>query len=238
MCQSCEDKALGGLLAKNAAQPVVVGSNPSAFVALMAEADDEFRKLVMRYVAGLSPEEFGNGFVQLLMTFHAEAHMIGQQEWGRSIQSLANAEAMQVVRLGKVTQNPRIMETLFMPPEADYVAGLVRQLRAGDDRYFDDDGVKLDDLLGRTRLYQLRMRGTQGAGVLDASPPRSLWKWTLGGAENSCDDCPWLASLVPNTRENWFSTPGSGDTACSIGCKCTLVEVETGISTASWVNRL
>lgn len=236
MCLSVE---CGLLARKQAAQPVYVPPNPSAFIQLVAEADESFQKLLRMLADTGYAMTFGQDFIDELVKFHAEAHMIGQSEWDTQNQSLANAASTKVVRLGKTFINPRTRDYEFVPGEADFVAGFIQNLIDKDPRYFDEDGViRLDQVLGRMRMYEGKLRGTQGEGVLDGGPLDTLWKWKLGGSEEHCEDCPFLASLVAVTKAEWYTTPGSCDTLCLFNCTCKLVAEKYGVETAPPILRV
>lgn len=49
-----------------------------------------------------------------------------------------------------------------------------------------------------------------------------LLNWQDTGLPNECDDCEVLATMGPMPLEQWPTTPGSGSTECSSGCRCAL----------------
>lgn len=225
------------LARKQAAQPVYVGPNPDAFTVLVAETDDEFIKILKRLLKTDYFQNFGDEMIEALLKAHAEAHLLGQDKWGNSNQSMALGEANKVVRIGKSVINPRTYDVTYIEPEADYVAGFVRDLIAKDKRYFDDDGPRVDQILGRMRMYEGKLRGTEGWGVLDGGPINQLWEWQLGGTEDHCLDCPYLASLVPVRADEWFATPGECMTPCLWNCLCKMVAVGVQVETAAPIRR-
>lgn len=242
MCFDC--KMAGEFAAKLAAQPIYVPPNPDEFILLIAEADEEMQKLLRQLLGGISPAMMGERFLELLVKFHAESHILGQRKWDDyPSQFLATGRANQVVHLGEVLRNPRTGQADFIPGEADYVAGFIRSLNAGDTRYFDEQGkLKEDAVMGRMRMYQGKMRGTEGQGVLDKSPGDVLWRWVLGAVEDHCEDCPYNASLIPVTASEWYTTPGKCHTPCLFNCQCRMQAEKSGavigIETASPILRL
>lgn len=238
MCLSPSCLANAELAFKQAAQPVYLGPNPDAFTVLMAECDEEMQKILRMLAANGSVPNWADAMIQALLKYHTQAHYLGQAKWDQQMQFLAVNNATKVVHIGKQVINPRTYDTIIVPGEADYLAGFVRDLIAKDKKYFEEDGtIRLDNVLNRMRMYQGKMRGSEGIGVLEAGPVNELWKWELGGAEDHCEDCPFLASLVPVTRDEWFSTPGAGDTQCLFGCRCKFVAVKSGVTMADPIER-
>jgi hypothetical protein len=226
------------LARKQAAQPVYVGPNPDPFTVLVADTDDEFVKILRQYLKGGYESSFGDAMLRQLLISHEQAHVLGQSKWGGVNVGRAEAEANKVVRLGKAVVNPRTYDVTMVQPEANFVAGFIRDLIDKDKRYFEPDGSpRVEQILGRMRMYEGKLRGTEGWGVLDGGPFLQLWEWQLGGTEDHCEDCPYLASLVPVTRDEWFATPGECMTPCLWNCLCKLVAVGAEISTADPIRR-
>jgi hypothetical protein len=49
-----------------------------------------------------------------------------------------------------------------------------------------------------------------------------LLEWLPEADDHVCADCEGLGALPPMPLGDWPTTPGSGDTACSVGCRCVL----------------
>lgn len=49
-----------------------------------------------------------------------------------------------------------------------------------------------------------------------------LLDWDDTGDSSECDDCAMLATMGPMPLDQWPTTPGSGATECSVGCRCSM----------------
>jgi hypothetical protein len=49
-----------------------------------------------------------------------------------------------------------------------------------------------------------------------------LLEWLGEADDRKCPDCDGLDALPPMPLADWPTTPGSGDTACDVGCRCVL----------------
>lgn len=112
--------------------------------------------------------------------------------------------------------------------DADYLRGFLDDLLARDPRYWDEDGVRLRQVLNRMNLYIGKMRGTANEALVESSPKNIEWYWRLGAAEEHCQDCPQLAALSPYSRDANLGYPGSGDTECLGNCTC-YIELSNGL---------
>lgn len=105
--------------------------------------------------------------------------------------------------------------------ESQFVQGLLMDLHTG--RYASDAGdLRPGPIRSRLNLYLGKMRGTANEAWTEAGPENAEYDWKLGGAENHCGDCPYLAEGSPYTSETLPTHPGSGDTPCLGNCTCFL----------------
>jgi len=216
MCLQCAELAV-----KQAAQPIYPLDASDPFGVLMSQMEEEMQAIAEHYARTGDAALFEREFANLIEHNHYLAHLIGQDILGVQNRIIASGRAYQIVRLGSGQA----------APEVDFIKGFGSALSMNDPRYIKDNVIDISAILQRMRFYQGKVRGTAGWGTLDASSPLDKWKWVLGATEDHCFDCPYNASLGAFTRDQWYSTPGSGDTPCLFNCKCHLVRVSDGVTT-------
>jgi len=64
--------------------------------------------------------------------------------------------------------------------------------------------------------------GEQAGYAEAADADGQLLEWLPESDEHVCEDCGSLGELPPMPLSDWPTTPGSGDTACNVGCRCVL----------------
>ena len=113
--------------------------------------------------------------------------------------------------------------------EADpaLIQSVARTLRDSESFYAQGFANEIGDLTEeqiarRMRQYAGRMRGTANFGWVGGLDDDADIYWTLGGNEDHCDDCPYLAESSPWTKDTLYATPGSNETQCLFGCQCFL----------------
>lgn len=195
---------------KLAAAPIIVPDDPDPFTSLMIDCDGRMEEMVQTLARTSNVLLWSDQFLEMLLEYHERSHLIGQA--GKDLKSLAKQRAYQVVNLGAGLSGP----------EADYVLGFLNDLMNKDGRYYDDGDLNGDEVLRRMRMYQGKMRGTAGWGLVDPLPPQEEIHWVLGGNEDHCADCPYNAEVSPWTKETLYTTPGGGDTPCLFNCLCHL----------------
>lgn len=62
--------------------------------------------------------------------------------------------------------------------------------------------------------------GEQAGYAEAANSDGMLLEWVTEGDDRVCLDCEMLGTMGPMPLEEWPSVPGSGDTACNVGCRC------------------
>lgn len=224
----CLSTLCAELAVKQAAQPILPGNDP--FSMLIGQFEGECQTMAEKVARGLmSPDKFEEEFGLLVERFHMAAHIQGQEVLGMRIVSLARDKAFQIMHITANAQGP----------EMDWVKNFARDIASASRNVADEAGVlSIQKILTRMRLYGGKMRGTSAWGTLDVSHPSDMWEWRMGRVEDHCFDCPHNASLGGFTKDQWYTTPGAGDTPCLFNCKCTLVRVSDGLSTASPVLRV
>ena len=210
-------------------------SGRSEFASVIRWMDAETAAIVAKLLADGSPHRFGSSFLEMLRDAYVAAHLAGQSVNGADSQTMARARAQQAVVLGRIVTNPVSGNATIVHSQGFFLEGFVRDLAARDKRYFDEDGaLRVDQVTRRATQYQAGVRSAQAYGVMDSASHAARWKWELGGAEEHCDDCPFLATLEPVPASEWFALPGEGLTQCVVGCKCHMVDVESGQTTAGY----
>lgn len=152
----------------------------------------------------------GSGFEDAMLAtiskYHANAYALGLD--------LAGAEG------DGIAHGARMADL-----EAVYVRGFRDRLESGQ-RYFDDAGeIDLGSglLANDLRLYASKAGGSANAGFVDGSDDSAEFDWLLGGAEEHCEDCPYIAEGSPYTKGTLYTKPRQGDTPCLSNCTCRLV---------------
>jgi len=64
--------------------------------------------------------------------------------------------------------------------------------------------------------------GEQHGYAQAADADGQLLEWLPEADDRVCEDCEGLGQLPPMPLADWPTTPGAGDTACSVGCRCVL----------------
>jgi hypothetical protein len=64
--------------------------------------------------------------------------------------------------------------------------------------------------------------GEQAGYSEAADADGQLLEWLPEADHHVCADCEGLGALPPMPLSDWPTTPGVGDTACSVGCRCVL----------------
>ncbi len=195
---------------KLAAQPVYDGGE---WYRLIRSVDADMLDLLRKFAAGMDPNVLYFKLDQLLFDGHIGSHVIGQEQAGR------------IPNRGLA----RLIGREMADEESYFLLRFIDDLRRG--RYVVDDEFQMDRVMTRARLYQGKMRGTCSKGFVDGSGDADRFLWVLGGAEDSCTDCPQLASISENnpfTKATLFQHPGDGNTPCLGNCRCHLVRVTDG----------
>lgn len=189
-----------------------VPATPDPYQTAVLESDDAMKRIAKTFATSRNSYLFGEDFTNLLLNYHARVHLLGQGPKGS--ETLARAHAQQVMFTGRGSQSV---------PEIDFLTGFVNDLVDNDPRYIADDGaVNVDEVLRRMRMYEGKLRGSEGWGHVDVlTPTEDIW-WVIAGIEDHCEVCPYNESVSPWTKETLYTTPGSGDTPCLFNCKCHL----------------
>lgn len=159
------------------------------------------------------------------------------REWGEAFQALLVDEHSQAARLGRLlagadgplNERDRLMGIAAADRQGEFLRAFLDDLDGG--RYLDDEGNPFVPRW-RANLYRGAVRGTANESFVDAGPATAQYLWVLGGAEESCSDCPRLAAesqVFPFTPDTIPAFPGSGDTPCLGNCKCKLVRLSDGL---------
>lgn len=160
----------------------------------------------------LTPREWADEFKVLLNDGHTKSWVMGRWLAGD---------------LGDITDDDRLIGIAYGDTQADFLLGFMEDLEGG--RYLDDEGKYiLSQIQTRANMYVSLMRGTSGAAFVAKSDSQEEFNWTLGGAEEHCNDCPDLAAENPWLSDEIYAFPGDGNTACLSNCKCHLVRVSDG----------
>ena len=79
-----------------------------------------------------------------------------------------------------------------------------------------------------TNAYRLDAGASVGwageqAGYAEAADAdgQFLYAWTSVGDTHVCPDCELLSGFPAMALGQWPTSPGAGDTECSVGCRCT-----------------
>lgn len=56
------------------------------------------------------------------------------------------------------------------------------------------------------------------------------WQLDPNPRVHHCEDCPALAALPPMPYDQWPTLPGEGQTACDVGCRCSLRAVRRRVA--------
>lgn len=144
----------------------------------------------------------------LLMEGHANSHWIGVV-WGSGEYSEFQDSYAAIGRA-------------IADVDADYLIAFADDLASG--RYLDSNGdIQKAALQARLRLYLGKMRGTANDAALGQLEGETDVYWRLGGAEQHCQDCPYLAAnWTPIKKRDMYASPGSCDTECLGNCLCYL----------------
>jgi hypothetical protein len=140
----------------------------------------------------------------------------------------AKAEA-----LGPAANGLRRMagELLTLTPTAEHVgqgAALARTGELGMEEIgAHAEALALDEWLAanEARLAggdSVAWAGEQRGYAEAADADGQLLEWLPEADERVCEDCEGLGDLPPMPLSDFPTTPGSGDTACSVGCRCVL----------------
>jgi hypothetical protein len=84
-----------------------------------------------------------------------------------------------------------------------------------------------------SNAYRLNMGDSvawagEAAGYAEAADADGqLLEWDDVGDEQVCEDCLSLASMPPMPLSEWPTSPGAGDTECSVGCRCSWSDAGT-----------
>jgi hypothetical protein len=174
----------------------------------------EINALVDRLSRGfISVNEFGDHMYSLLKDGHEEAWRLGRR------------------KAGDLTHHT-VDDFLIGREKADAQNVFLRRFLddlENDDWSKNPDGSwRSDRIRARANLYNGAMRGTANEGFVEACDDDEEFDWVLGGNENHCNECPYLATLNPWTKDTLFTKPGSGDTPCLGNCKCHLMRHSDG----------
>lgn len=219
MCQRLPDPEL---MRKSLGGAIIVPREPDPFIDLILDVDAAMVAVAREFAERGGDIRFAAQFVEMLSDAHARAHLLGQ--FGVDSRMMAESRAYSVMFAGN-------------NPEADFIEGFRRALEERDPRYFRDDEWDADAITQRMRMYQGKIRGTQGWGLVDVAEPAAQFDWRLGAVEDSCADCPELAAVSPWFKETLYTTPGSGDTPCLYNCACTLVRLTDQMSQSGPIRR-
>lgn len=115
-----------------------------------------------------------------------------------------------------ITEEDRIFGRGRADYETDFLEGFIRDLEDG--RYDDDP----EGAVRRASQYSGALRGTGNASFVASSPDTAEFYWRLGGAEEHCEECPYLAEQSPYFADELPIFPGSNGTPCLFNCRCFL----------------
>jgi HK97 family phage portal protein len=175
--------------------------------ALINRTQENLNALLKRYAnkqleaAGFI-EEFGN----ILSESHAAAYRLGWR--------LSDGPVPDPVAFTDFGERAAALESPF-------VQGLINDLESG--RYGEAVEVGSAGLQARLDLYSRKVSASASDGFVDGSETDSDWAWELGGTEDHCEDCPYIAASGPYTQDTLFTKPRAGDTPCLGNCLCRLV---------------
>lgn len=175
--------------------------------ALVNATGDRIDALLKRYAAGTVDadgflEEFGN----ILKTSHGAAYRLG---WRLSDGPMPDP-------LDFANYGQRMADL-----ESSFIQGLISDLEKG--KYGDPVEAGSGALQARLDLYARKVSSSASDGFVDGSDPDSEWAWELGGTEDHCEDCPYIAASGPYSQNTLFTKPRAGDTPCLGNCLCRLV---------------
>lgn len=190
--------------------PNLPSSIYARFNRLSQSTKRQIAELAKRLIDGhISESEWAHDFDQLLSAAHGSAWGLGRHLSGDS----ATNDALDQ------SHGRRVADL-----ESQYLQGFLEDLLNKDSRYYDDDGkFKSEPLETRMQLYRTKLRGTANEALVTHSSDEAEWTWVLGGVEDHCADCPYLAESSPYFKDSLSTYPGSGDTPCLGNCKCHLV---------------
>lgn len=205
---------------KGWAEPIVYPSDP--FGEAVKKADRRITEIAQDVASGrMDADEFEEAMSEVLRTLHIESHYAGQEisDWIPPQRALARD------RGGAVAIS-----------EVQYLRGFALALAQLDSRYWEDGEWNERAIMARARSYLARSRGTAADGWTSATPGSEFVLWTLGGAEEHCEDCPFWEAKGPMLVDGDTNfgqdvlpfRPGEGETECLIGCKCHLTRVSDG----------
>ena len=183
-------------------------SDRSFAKATLARVSD-MERLSRRLASGvLGLDEWADAFHAVLVRGHSDAYTLGRQRAGD---------------LAAQTRDDERFGLDAADGQGERLQRFLDQLKAGDPRYFDEDGKLVPGSLDvRYRQYASRMRATSSEAFVDAGEPDDEYDWELGAAELHCVDCPELAALSPYTASTIISHPADGQTDCGPNCTCRL----------------
>jgi hypothetical protein len=114
---------------------------------------------------------------------------------------------------------------LIAEEQAQYFEKFVEDVSSG--RYTGEDGeLDIDAIERRAELYERRLRGSANEAWANTLPDGELIVWETHASE-TCATCETLANDSPWQPLELPTYPGSGETDCSIGCKCS-IKTESG----------
>jgi hypothetical protein len=178
--------------------------------------------LVKRLAGGdISEDVFKEEYSKVLLRLHEDLYRIGVRHAGGTPDAVeAKRVAQQVVDF-----------------EQQWIAGLVADVMG--DVYRDDAGDFMPDhggLQNRLRWYATKASGTASQAWVGTCEPEEEFDWILGGAENHCQDCPYLATNSPYTKDTLYTEPRGFDTPCGGSCDCRLTRRSDGLAGFGPVN--
>lgn len=168
----------------------------------------EVRRLVDLHLDGfLDADELHPLLKQQLVNYHAQAAALGRARAGL---------------VTGVTAADMRMAQLVMQEEAEFLDGLIYELRRGD-RYVDPatGEVARDVIQARAQSYSGRFLGTANEAFIAVTPEGMMFDWVLGAVEH-CYLCPEIAAGSPYTYKELPAVPGGNLTPCLFNCKCYL----------------
>jgi len=172
--------------------------------------------LVKRLASGdMTEDAFKEEYSKVLLRLHEDLYRIGVRHAGGTPDTAeAKRVAQQVVDF-----------------EQQWIAGLVSDVVG--DLYRDDQGVfdaSHGGLQNRLRWYGSKASGTASQAWVSASEPEEEFDWALGGTEDHCQDCPYIAANSPYTKDTLYTEPRAFGTPCGGSCDCTLTRRSDGLA--------
>lgn len=164
----------------------------------------------------LAPEDFYFAFGDLLNEAHSTAANYGRRRAGSTVDAITDEDR----RFGRGRADY----------ETEFLERFLNDLEA--DRYADD----AEAATRRAGQYAGALRGTGNASFVANSADDDGFDWDLGGTEDHCEECPYLAANSPYRKDELPIAPGSNGTPCLFRCDCNLRRRSDGVSGFAAIN--